>query len=473
MNIKKLHIILIAFVALACFSFSFQAVEDVDYTCVEGKIIAKVPKSLNGAALDSLLQELGLSVLTLDSVINNGNVTSSGWKLIENSSSHFTFTKSIHDLNANAENVTSLFDVLDKEKNTIELESRFGYNKLKKPYPYDASNQTVTFKLAGYDNAREVYISGTWNNWSLSECPLTFEDGAWTARVALKPGKYMYKFIVDGEWKLDPNNKQVDWYGNHANSVYFVTNHVFHLEGFEENRRVYLAGNFNGWDKYGLPMKRASGTWFIPVYLEDGKYQYKYIIDKKWRLDPSNPKVVDDGKGNLNNELTIGKPVEITTTAFPNAEQVILCGSFNNWNESELKMNQSDNGWSSSYPLKPGNYEYKFIVNKQWKLDPNNPITIGENDYTNSVLSIDPNYTFNLKGYKNANEVIVTGSFNNWSKNGYRMVKTADGWQLNLHLDKGKVLYKFIIDGEWHHDIVNPLWEHNEFDGKNSVLWIE
>jgi hypothetical protein len=31
----------------------------------------------------------------------------------------------------------------------------------------------------------------------------------WIGTVSLKPGTYQYKFIVDGEWKVDPCNSDV------------------------------------------------------------------------------------------------------------------------------------------------------------------------------------------------------------------------------------------------------------------------
>ena len=30
------------------------------------------------------------------------------------------------------------------------------------------------------------------------------KDGVWTATVSLPPGKYNYRFIVDNEWRDDP-----------------------------------------------------------------------------------------------------------------------------------------------------------------------------------------------------------------------------------------------------------------------------
>ncbi len=56
--------------------------------------------------------------------------------------------------------------------------------------------------------ARNVYIVGDFNSWRadntsrLEQMP----DGIWEKKIALKPGSYKYKFIVDGEWRHDTHN---------------------------------------------------------------------------------------------------------------------------------------------------------------------------------------------------------------------------------------------------------------------------
>ena len=34
------------------------------------------------------------------------------------------------------------------------------------------------------------------------------DDGSWHKKFALTPGKYRYKFVVDGEWLLDSQNAE-------------------------------------------------------------------------------------------------------------------------------------------------------------------------------------------------------------------------------------------------------------------------
>lgn len=52
---------------------------------------------------------------------------------------------------------------------------------------------------------------------------MTKTKKGWIFKTKLSGGKYHYKFIVDGKWKLDPNNpiKEYDWDG-HINSVKMV-----------------------------------------------------------------------------------------------------------------------------------------------------------------------------------------------------------------------------------------------------------
>jgi glycosidase len=71
--------------------------------------------------------------------------------------------------------------------------------------------------------------------------------------------------------------------------------------------------------------------------------------------------------------------------------QVIVSGSFNNWNKEKDKLlNARGNGvYELSIPLEPGNYIYKFLVDGKEILDPDNQekAPTGFDDY-NSVLRI-------------------------------------------------------------------------------------
>jgi 1,4-alpha-glucan branching enzyme len=75
----------------------------------------------------------------------------------------------------------------------------------------------------------------------------------------------------------------------------------------------------------------------------------------------------------------------------PDAKAVRLCGDFNQWSPSSLRMIQRDGSglWEKHLTLAPGRYEYKFVVDGQWTPDPNNRQEVA-NDFgsTNSVVEV-------------------------------------------------------------------------------------
>ena len=82
----------------------------------------------------------------------------------------------------------------------------------------------TTFHLKGYKDASIVALAGSFNNWDQSQYVFGREGDEWVCRIDLEPGKHAYKFIVDGNWLLDPDNpnSEDDDYGV-KNSVIIVT----------------------------------------------------------------------------------------------------------------------------------------------------------------------------------------------------------------------------------------------------------
>ncbi len=60
--------------------------------------------------------------------------------------------------------------------------------------------------------AREVHVVGDFNNWRVSTNSLLWqkEEGVWQKKVHLGPGRYRYKFVVDGRWTTDPRNQEIE-----------------------------------------------------------------------------------------------------------------------------------------------------------------------------------------------------------------------------------------------------------------------
>jgi hypothetical protein len=72
--------------------------------------------------------------------------------------------------------------------------------------PAPSLKGNTTFRLKGYPDASLVVLTGSFNNWHQSQLLFAREGGEWVCRVDLDPGVYRYKFIVDGDWLLDPSN---------------------------------------------------------------------------------------------------------------------------------------------------------------------------------------------------------------------------------------------------------------------------
>lgn len=72
------------------------------------------------------------------------------------------------------------------------------------------------------------------------------------------------------------------------------------------------------------------------------------------------------------------------------ADKVMLAGDFNNWDSSSIPLSKNrQNIWEKELKLKPGRYEYKFIVDGNWITDPNNSKKIQNSLGTeNSVIEV-------------------------------------------------------------------------------------
>jgi len=97
------------------------------------------------------------------------------------------------------------------------------YTAAKIVLPPPSLKGNTTFKLKGHADASVVALAGSFNNWGQSQFICGRDGDEWVCRVDLEPGKHAYKFIVDGNWLLDPANPETedDDYGI-KNSVIIV-----------------------------------------------------------------------------------------------------------------------------------------------------------------------------------------------------------------------------------------------------------
>ena len=67
-------------------------------------------------------------------------------------------------------------------------------------------------------------------------------------------------------------------------------------------KQVNLFGQFNSWDRQGIPMKDTNGDDVLEVEipLDPGRYEYKFFVDGREVVDPANPDKVSNGMGDFN-----------------------------------------------------------------------------------------------------------------------------------------------------------------------------
>ncbi len=69
-------------------------------------------------------------------------------------------------------------------------------------------SQRDVFFCMSAPRANKVFVAGEFNNWRLDAHARLErdEEGVWRRKVPLPPGRYQYKYYVDGEWVVDPEN---------------------------------------------------------------------------------------------------------------------------------------------------------------------------------------------------------------------------------------------------------------------------
>lgn len=114
--------------------------------------------------------------------------------------------------------------------------------------------------------------------------------------------------------------------------IFFFTLPLFSQPSFEngyvvfkffapEANSVAIAGDFNGWRKDDLLTKDDNGNWYGKFKIKPGLYQYKFIVDGRWMLDPANPvKVENFNKTDFNSVFVLSYDWKILLQSEPDAK---------------------------------------------------------------------------------------------------------------------------------------------------------
>jgi chromosome partitioning protein len=83
--------------------------------------------------------------------------------------------------------------------------------KLERLYGVRYTNQGALF-VQPSNGAAQLAVAGDFNDWSATANPMRHNEqlGVWELCLPLKPGRYRYRLVVDGQWASDPHNQTVE-----------------------------------------------------------------------------------------------------------------------------------------------------------------------------------------------------------------------------------------------------------------------
>ena len=253
---------------------------------------------------------------------------------------------------------------------------------------------------------KNVVVAGQFNMWSRDAWEMKkINTNIYELRKKIADFKdnfeWEFKFVLNNNFWAEPSKDIVNTTPateENGNPLYtynlkFVNaypddegNATFFLKGYQNARKVILAGSFNKWDENLFKMKKTSKGWELTLQLRPDLHQYKFIVDGEWMEDPENQNKVENEYHGHNSLIEVKADVEFVLYDFPKATKVFLAGDFNNWEMNDCQMTKSDKRWTYKIRLTGGKYHYKFIIDGKWILDPNN--TVKEYDKKGNINSV-------------------------------------------------------------------------------------
>jgi len=112
-----------------------------------------------------------------------------------------SISSSAHELLAGLNGIESK----PKTKTPLDLDDRLDDFYGVKQFGNDVKFVTL------YPRAKTVQIAGDFNNWQPQQTIMKpAQNGKWELALALTPGKYRYRMVVDGQWQQDPFNENTE-----------------------------------------------------------------------------------------------------------------------------------------------------------------------------------------------------------------------------------------------------------------------
>ena len=73
----------------------------------------------------------------------------------------------------------------------------------------------------------------------------------------------------------------------------------------EPESNVFVAGTFNDWSPTKTDLKKKDDIFSRSILLERGRYEYKFVVNGIWTVDPECADWVPNGQGSLNNVIDV------------------------------------------------------------------------------------------------------------------------------------------------------------------------
>jgi hypothetical protein len=370
---------------------------------------------------------------------------------------------------------------------------------------------------------RELFLAGSFNgfltnwkdrtNWAMNRS----ESNVWTARVSLKPGKYLYETVANTrarfiDWNADDFYVDENGHGNVFAAVAIGGSNLnrnvlrplsLRYKPQEKSvSSVHVAGSFNYWggtacaqqsqiSNYGFPMTGpdADGYFTLNAHLPAGRMQYKYVVNGGiWHSDPENENSENDGWGGDNSVLIIGggdsREMRSNIQLRNVNRKIRFTLDFNRFPKI-LRVSKS----GDIILLPPENTTVKRFKNDGWS--PTNSLFVNEmiGFYPNKTATIQwirtetppvtPDLPVVLRFQKtNIRSVFVIGDFNGWSVGKDFMQGPSDdgNWSYQTNLPSGIYRYRFVAESlngrrDWISDPENLATASDGMGGVDSVLY--
>ncbi len=166
-------------------------------------------------------------------------------------------------------------------------------------------------------------------------------------------------------------------------------------------KKVQVKGEMNSWNPSATPLTKKGNAWEAKMLVNQGVYQYLFVIDGREMLDPQNSDRVSNGMGGFNNLLKVGNSDKTTipvleTSKFNNNEITFSAQNSDRvyvfWENHELKTTRDGDFVTVSIPEAASDLEQSKI--RAWAYNSNSVsndilIPLNNRDVVESPLSLE------------------------------------------------------------------------------------